>query len=78
MNLQMNAGCGFHLTTTGGYNGSVGQLGNGQVRAGSDLSPSLFTWFGDAFADQQARGCWWTRTTCLYARIYFLMVSLTL
>ncbi|KAI0893622.1 hypothetical protein F4806DRAFT_145081 [Annulohypoxylon nitens] len=63
MNLQMNAGCGFHLTTTGGYNGSVGQLGNGQVRAGSDLSPSLFTWFGDAFADQQARGCWWTPPT---------------
>ncbi|KAI2467575.1 hypothetical protein F4781DRAFT_303577 [Annulohypoxylon bovei var. microspora] len=63
MNLQMNAGCGFHLTTTGGYNGSVGQLGNGQVRAGSDLSPSLFTWFGDAFADQQGRGCWWTPPT---------------
>ncbi|KAI0881342.1 uncharacterized protein GGS22DRAFT_73845 [Annulohypoxylon maeteangense] len=63
MDLQMNAGCGFHLTTTGGYNGSVGQLGNGQVRAGSDLSPSLFTWFGDAFADQQGRGCWWTPPT---------------
>ncbi|KAI1089198.1 hypothetical protein F5B19DRAFT_384253 [Rostrohypoxylon terebratum] len=59
----MNAGCGFHLTTTGGYNGSVGQLGNGQVRAGGDLSPCLFTWFGDAFADQQARGCWWTPPT---------------
>ncbi|KAI1105742.1 hypothetical protein F4804DRAFT_110749 [Jackrogersella minutella] len=58
--VQMNASCGFHLTTTGAYNGSVGQLGNGQVRAGSDLSPSLFTWFGDAFADQQGRGCWWT------------------
>ncbi|OTA57448.1 hypothetical protein K449DRAFT_136490 [Hypoxylon sp. EC38] len=61
--VQMNAGCGFHLSTSGGFNGSVGQLANGQVRAGSDLTPSLFTWFGDAFADQQGRRCWWTPPT---------------
>ncbi|KAI1393014.1 uncharacterized protein F4822DRAFT_148245 [Hypoxylon trugodes] len=59
----MNAGCGFHLEVTGGFNGPVGQLGNGQARAGSDLPPSLFTWFGDAFADQEGRGCWWTPPT---------------
>ncbi|KAI0149644.1 hypothetical protein F4776DRAFT_172579 [Hypoxylon sp. NC0597] len=61
--VQMNAGCGFHISTSGGFNGSVGQLANGQVRAGSDLTPSLFTWFGDAFADQQGRSCWWTPPT---------------
>ncbi|KAI1137380.1 hypothetical protein F5Y05DRAFT_87922 [Hypoxylon sp. FL0543] len=59
----MNAGCGFHLTASGGFNGSVGQLADGQVRAGSDLPPSLFTWFGDAFTDQQGRSCWWTPPT---------------
>lgn len=61
--FQMDVGCGFHLTATGGFNGSVGQLPTGLVRAGSDLSPTLFTWFGDAFADQLGRGCWWTRMT---------------
>ncbi|KAI1372327.1 hypothetical protein F4677DRAFT_449449 [Hypoxylon crocopeplum] len=61
--VRVNAGCGFRLTTSGGFNGTVGQLAGGQVRAGSDLSQSLFTWFGDAFADQQGRGCWWTPPT---------------
>ncbi|OTA94976.1 hypothetical protein M434DRAFT_29350 [Hypoxylon sp. CO27-5] len=69
--VQMNAGCGFHLSTSGGFNGSVGQLANGQVRAGSDLTPSLFTWFGDAFADQQGRSCWWTRMVLLLTPICF-------
>ncbi|KAI0837038.1 hypothetical protein F5Y06DRAFT_90602 [Hypoxylon sp. FL0890] len=63
VSAPMNTGCSFHLTTSGGFNGSVGQLADGQVRAGSDLTPSLFTWFGDAFADQQGRSCWWTPPT---------------
>ncbi|KAI1414167.1 hypothetical protein F5Y13DRAFT_198087 [Hypoxylon sp. FL1857] len=63
ISVPLNAGCGFHLTTSGGFNGSVGQLANGQVRAGGGLPPSLFTWFGDAFADQQGRSCWWTPPT---------------
>ncbi|KAI2622386.1 hypothetical protein GGR54DRAFT_629929 [Hypoxylon sp. NC1633] len=64
--IRVNAGCTFHLTTSGGFNGSVGQLANGQARAGSDLAPSLFTWFGDAFVDQQSRGCWWTPPTSVF------------
>ncbi|KAI1077682.1 hypothetical protein F5B20DRAFT_592718 [Whalleya microplaca] len=68
---RANAGCGFRLSTEGGFNGVVGQLAGGQVRAGSDLSPSLLTWFGDAFVDQQGRGCWWTPpSTCLQCDMY--------
>ncbi|KAL7620152.1 hypothetical protein AAE478_009145 [Parahypoxylon ruwenzoriense] len=63
VSLRANAGCGFRLTTVGGFNGSVGQLADGQVRAGSELASSLFTWFGDDFVDQQGRGCWWTPPT---------------
>ncbi|KAI2783861.1 ubiquitin 3 binding protein But2 C-terminal domain-containing protein [Daldinia loculata] len=63
--LRINAGCAFHLTIGSGHNGSVGQLADGQVRVGSDLAPSLFTWFGDAFTDHQGRGCWWTPPTLL-------------
>ncbi|KAI0512960.1 ubiquitin 3 binding protein But2 C-terminal domain-containing protein [Xylaria bambusicola] len=59
-----NVGCGFHLSCSGAFNGSVGEKGSGQAHAGSDVStPSLFTWFGDAFADQQGSGCWWTPPT---------------
>ncbi|KAI1770797.1 ubiquitin 3 binding protein But2 C-terminal domain-containing protein [Hypoxylon cercidicola] len=61
--LRIDATCGFRLTTEGSFSGKVGQLTDGQVRAGSDLAQSLFTWFGDAFADQQGRGCWWTPPT---------------
>ncbi|OTB02701.1 hypothetical protein M426DRAFT_24486 [Hypoxylon sp. CI-4A] len=63
--VELNAGCGFHLTTTGNFKGSVGQLADGQARAGGDLAPSVFTWFGDAFADMQSRGCWWTPPTSI-------------
>ncbi|KAI0857040.1 ubiquitin 3 binding protein But2 C-terminal domain-containing protein [Xylaria cubensis] len=58
-----NVGCGFHLSCSGAFNGSIGEKGSGQARASSDVSPSLFTWFGDAFADQQGSGCWWTPPT---------------
>ncbi|KAJ1324435.1 Ubiquitin 3 binding protein [Microdochium nivale] len=58
--VRQNAGCGFHIQTNGSVNFPVGQLSSGQARAGNDMSPSLFTWFGDAFVDKQGRGCWWT------------------
>ncbi|KAI0427053.1 ubiquitin 3 binding protein But2 C-terminal domain-containing protein [Xylaria sp. FL1042] len=59
-----NVGCAFHLSCSGAFNGSVGEKSSGQARAGSDVvSPSLFTWFGDAFTDQQSSGCWWTPPT---------------
>ncbi|KAI0467152.1 hypothetical protein F4859DRAFT_278165 [Xylaria cf. heliscus] len=58
-----NVGCGFHLSCSGAFNGSIGEKSSGQARASSDVSPSLFTWFGDAFADQQGSGCWWTPPT---------------
>ncbi|KAI3319388.1 ubiquitin 3 binding protein But2 C-terminal domain-containing protein [Xylariaceae sp. AK1471] len=58
-----NVGCSFHLSCSGGFNGSIGEKGSGQARASSGGSPSLFTWFGDAFADQQGSGCWWTPPT---------------
>ncbi|KAI1806495.1 ubiquitin 3 binding protein But2 C-terminal domain-containing protein [Daldinia bambusicola] len=58
--IQINAGCSFHLTMPNGHNGTVGQLADGQIRVGSDMTPSLFTWFGDYFTDYRGRGCWWT------------------
>ncbi|KAF2968087.1 hypothetical protein GQX73_g5500 [Xylaria multiplex] len=58
-----NVGCGFHMSCSGAFNGSIGEKSSGQARASSDVSPSLFTWFGDAFADQQGSGCWWTPPT---------------
>ncbi|KAI0203448.1 hypothetical protein F4808DRAFT_20047 [Astrocystis sublimbata] len=58
-----NVGCGFHLSCSGGYNSSIGEKQSGQARAASNVSPSLFTWFGDAFADGQGSGCWWTPPT---------------
>ncbi|KAI1502534.1 ubiquitin 3 binding protein But2 C-terminal domain-containing protein [Biscogniauxia marginata] len=60
LTVRANAGCGFHLATKGGFDGAVGEIGSGQARAGSDMKPSIFTWFGDAFVDQLSRGCWWT------------------
>ncbi|KXJ89550.1 ubiquitin 3 binding protein But2 C-terminal domain-domain-containing protein [Microdochium bolleyi] len=63
--VRQNAGCGFHIQTNGSSSFPVGELSSGQARAGSDMTPSLFTWFGDAFVDQQGRGCWWTPPTFL-------------
>ncbi|KAH6657949.1 ubiquitin 3 binding protein But2 C-terminal domain-containing protein [Truncatella angustata] len=60
---RQNAGCSFHLSTGGAAPFWVGQLPNGQCRGGSDIAASTFTWFGDAFVDQQNRGCWWTPPT---------------
>jgi hypothetical protein len=59
--LRANAGCSFHLSTGGAAPFWVGQLDNGQARGGSNVKASTFTWFGDAFVDQQGRGCFWTR-----------------
>ncbi|KAI1338400.1 ubiquitin 3 binding protein But2 C-terminal domain-containing protein [Xylariaceae sp. FL0016] len=50
---RADAGCSFHLATSGAFTGNVGQLSSGQLRAGSSITPSTFTWFGDAFVDQQ-------------------------
>ena len=58
---RADIGCAFHLLTGEPNPLPVGQLDSGQCRAGSMMTPSLFTWFGDAFVDQQGRGCWWTR-----------------
>ncbi|KAI1179048.1 ubiquitin 3 binding protein But2 C-terminal domain-containing protein [Nemania sp. FL0916] len=58
-----NVGCGFHLSCSGSFNGSIGEKTSGQAHASSNVTPSLFTWFGDAFADQQGSGCWWTPPT---------------
>ncbi|KAI1632189.1 ubiquitin 3 binding protein But2 C-terminal domain-containing protein [Biscogniauxia mediterranea] len=60
---RANAGCGFHLATKGSFNGAIGEIDSGQARAGTDMPPSLFTWFGDAFVDRLSRGCWWTPPT---------------
>ncbi|KAI0595534.1 ubiquitin 3 binding protein But2 C-terminal domain-containing protein [Biscogniauxia sp. FL1348] len=60
---RANAGCGFHLATKGSFNGAIGEINSGQARAGTDMPPSLFTWFGDAFVDRLSRGCWWTPPT---------------
>ena len=55
---RADVGCGFHiLTGQGPIPLPVGQLDSGQCRAGNGMVPSLFTWFGDAFVDQQGRGC---------------------
>ncbi|KAK8104369.1 GPI anchored cell wall protein [Apiospora kogelbergensis] len=61
---QADAGCTFHLSVNAGGSPPatypVGQIFDGLCRARGDLSPSTFTWFGDAFMDKQGRGCWWT------------------
>ncbi|KAI0107766.1 ubiquitin 3 binding protein But2 C-terminal domain-containing protein [Nemania sp. FL0031] len=61
--MRANVGCGFHLSCSGAFNGSIGEKSSGQARASSGVSPSLFTWFGDTFADGQGNGCWWTPPT---------------
>ncbi|KAF7523356.1 hypothetical protein G7054_g11811 [Neopestalotiopsis clavispora] len=61
--LRASAGCTFHLSTGGDAPFWIGELSNGQCRGGSDMQASTFTWFGDAFLDQQGRGCWWTPPT---------------
>ncbi|KAI1127417.1 ubiquitin 3 binding protein But2 C-terminal domain-containing protein [Nemania abortiva] len=60
---RANVGCGFHLSCSGAFNGSIGEKSSGQARASSNVVPSLFTWFGDAFADEHGSGCWWTPPT---------------
>ncbi|KAH9892209.1 hypothetical protein F4778DRAFT_330244 [Xylariomycetidae sp. FL2044] len=65
VNTRADVGCGFHVSTSGGFSGAVGQIGSGQARASTAIAPSLFTWFGDAFVDQQGRGCWWTPPTAV-------------
>ncbi|KAI0388843.1 hypothetical protein F5Y17DRAFT_470136 [Xylariaceae sp. FL0594] len=61
---RQNVGCSFHLSCSGSFNGSVGQKSSGQLRSSSDVTaPTVFTWFGDAFVDQQGSGCWWTPPT---------------
>ncbi|KAK8016702.1 hypothetical protein PG993_014891 [Apiospora rasikravindrae] len=64
---RSNAGCSFDLSVNAGGSPpatySVGQIGDGLCRARGDLEASTFTWFGDAFVDQQGRGCWWTPPT---------------
>lgn len=61
-------GCSFHLET--GDNATpVGQLKNGQCRAGRALTQSMFTWFDGGFVDQRRRACFWTRTSLSGARL---------
>ena len=58
---RTGVGCEFHLLTDGPCSVPIGQIDSGQCRGGNSLTPSLFTWSGDGFVDQQGRGCWWTR-----------------
>ncbi|KAI1329770.1 ubiquitin 3 binding protein But2 C-terminal domain-containing protein [Xylariaceae sp. FL0255] len=64
--VEAQVGCAFHLSCLGGngsYNGSIGEKTSGQARGGSGTQPTMFTWFGDAFADSSGHGCWWTPPT---------------
>lgn len=49
--------CCFGLTATGGQNGTIGQLDDGQARIGGPLSPAKFCITDTSIKDSQGRGC---------------------
>ena len=55
--------CCFHLTSTGGASGTLGQLGDGQKRIGdSNLSPAQYCIDANGgITDSSGRGCILTR-----------------
>jgi hypothetical protein len=55
--------CCFHLTSSGGASGSIGQLSDGQNRIGDDsLSPAQFCINSSgSITDANGRGCILTR-----------------
>jgi hypothetical protein len=55
--------CCFHLTASGGASGTLGQLGDGQVRVGDDrLETSTFCISNNgSITDESGRGCILTR-----------------
>ena len=54
-------GCSVHLSVDGAIKGPVGEISSGQVRAGSGVKSSGFTFKDGGFTDSNGWGCWWTR-----------------
>ncbi|RFU26063.1 hypothetical protein B7463_g10272, partial [Scytalidium lignicola] len=63
-----NSTCCFGLTASGGQNGTVGQLDDGQTRIGGGLPPSKFCITGTSIKDSQGRGCLITGKAAPYSR----------
>jgi hypothetical protein len=55
--------CCFGLTASGGQNGTVGQLDDGQARIGGGLAPAKFCITDTSIEDSEGRGCIITRKT---------------
>jgi hypothetical protein len=52
-----NSTCCFGLTASGGQNGTVGQLDDGQTRIGGGLPQAQFCMTGTSIKDSEGRGC---------------------
>lgn len=57
------AGCAFTAHTEGNVTYPLSQHASGQSRAGSTMTPSVFTLNSTGLTDAQGRGCWWTPPT---------------
>ncbi|ETS73885.1 hypothetical protein PFICI_14831 [Pestalotiopsis fici W106-1] len=57
------AGCSFTAHTEGNVTYPLSQHASGQSRAGSTMTPSVFTLNATGLTDAQGRGCWWTPPT---------------
>ncbi|KAK6223921.1 hypothetical protein LQW54_000065 [Pestalotiopsis sp. IQ-011] len=57
------AGCSFTAHTEGNVTYPLSQHPSGQSRAGSTMTPSVFTMNDTGLTDAQGRGCWWTPPT---------------
>ncbi|KAI4594001.1 mucin 5B, oligomeric mucus gel-forming [Pestalotiopsis sp. 9143b] len=57
------AGCSFTAHTEGNVTYPLSQHPSGQSRAGSTMTPSVFTMNNTGLTDAQGRGCWWTPPT---------------
>lgn len=51
------ASCTFSLTASGGANGVVGQLGDGQNRVGGSLPKGTYSISNGQITDSHGRGC---------------------
>ncbi|CAM1510104.1 Fc.00g004390.m01.CDS01 [Cosmosporella sp. VM-42] len=56
-------GCSVHFTVAGGVSGPVGEISSGQVRAGSGVDSTTFSFTDGGLTDPKGRGCWWTPPT---------------
>lgn len=59
--------CSFGLTASGGENGTIGQLSDGQNRIGGGLSAAIFNIDNGGITDAAGRGCILTRELQMFS-----------